>query len=223
MAFRADEATHEGKEFAKRYLVSKLKGVSNEEISASYEVLEQLIEELGPVIDSYPTWHPLVNTKKYSGDCVIPSQECGYKGLDHNIYFAHGFITCPYGDGQDVIDSVNALVGDGIAEITAERLNVKFYNLEATPILVKCVWTSGLAEDRTIPLKIALPLLLENELQHWRNAEVAETWDSMRPNFLGNPCGKRSSLFVNQETGQAIKKIWEALINTGMYGPIFIR
>ena len=32
--------------------------------------------------------------------------------------------------------------------------------------------------------------------------------------------GARSSLFVSQETGQAIKKIWNALIFTGMFGPI---
>lgn len=56
----------------------------------------------------------------------------------------------------------------------------------------------------------------------WQTAEVAETWESMRSNFLGKPHGKRSSLFVNQETGQGIKKIWESLINTGMYGPIKI-
>lgn len=30
----------------------------------------------------------------------------------------------------------------------------------------------------------------------------------------------RSSLFVSQETGQAIKKIWDALIFTEMFGPI---
>lgn len=58
------------------------------------------------------------------------------------------------------------------------------------------------------------------EVPCWKWAEVAETWERMRPHFLGMPCGKRSSLFVNQETGQAMKKIWEALIYSGMYGPI---
>ena len=42
----------------------------------------------------------------------------------------------------------------------------------------------------------------------------------MRHYFLGSPHGSRSSLFVSQETGQAMKKIWEALIHTGMFGPI---
>ena len=44
----------------------------------------------------------------------------------------------------------------------------------------------------------------------------------MRGYFLGKPNGSRSSLFVNQETGQKMKKIWEALINTGMFGPIMV-
>lgn len=223
MAFRTDEAIRDGKEDAKRYLISKLHGLSNDELSASHDFLSKLFEDLGPVVDSYPTWHPLVNRGKNSNAFTVPDRDCGFKGLDHTVYFANGFITCPYDDGQKVIDSVDALVTDDIADITAERLNVKFYNANATPILVKCIWTCDLASDGTIPLKVALPLLLEKELPHWRNSEVAETWDSMRPYFLGNPCGKRSSLFVNQETGQAMKKIWETLINTGMYGPIFIR
>ena len=74
--------------------------------------------------------------------------------------------------------------------------------------------------DRSIPLNIAMPLLLENELQCWEWSQLAETWESMRSYFLGSPHGSRSSLFVNQETGQAMKKIWEQLIYTGMFGPI---
>jgi hypothetical protein len=65
-----------------------------------------------------------------------------------------------------------------------------------------------------------MPLLLEKEIPCWRWAVLAETWESMRPYFLGRPHGKLSSLFVSQETGQAMKKVWNALINTGMFGPI---
>ncbi len=42
----------------------------------------------------------------------------------------------------------------------------------------------------------------------------------MRSYFLGAPHGARSSLFVSQETGQGIKKVWETLIYTGRFGPI---
>lgn len=72
-------------------------------------------------------------------------------------------------------------------------------------------------------LSVAMPLLLEKELPCWRSAEVAETWETMRTYFLGRPHGSRSSLFVSQATGQAMKKIWDSLIHTGMFGPIRIR
>ena len=49
---------------------------------------------------------------------------------------------------------------------------------------------------------------------------LAEDREPMLPYFLGRPHGRRSSLFVNQGTGQAMKKVWNALINTGMFGPI---
>jgi hypothetical protein len=75
--------------------------------------------------------------------------------------------------------------------------------------------------DGTIPKSIAVPLLLEMEVPNWRTAKVAETWETMRPYILGSPRGARSSLFVNQETGQVLKDVWNTLIDTGMFGPIY--
>lgn len=225
MAFRADEATKEGKEYAEKYLLSHLTDLDQEEFVKSKAALQDLMDELGPVIENYPTWHPLVsnNANDRTYDSLVPTKECGYKGLDHTIHFANGFITCPYSDGQDVIDSVNQLRVNPAADIVAERLDIKLYSSSATPILVRCDWKKELADDETIPLSIAVPLLLEKELPNWENAQVAESWDSMRTHFLGRPHGKRSSLFVNQETGQGIKRIWESLINTGMFGPVITR
>ncbi|MEQ1347978.1 hypothetical protein [Acinetobacter lwoffii] len=223
MAFRADEAIREGREHVEKYLLSHLKDLSPVDFEKSRLTLNDLIDQLGPVVETYPTWHPLVSDKRQNYDCINPNTDCGYRGLDHTILFANGFITCPYGNGQEILDSVNELRYNPAAEITAERLDVKLYSSQATPILVRCNWTKRLAADGTVPLSIAIPLILENELPMWRTAEVAETWDSMRSNFLGKPHGKRSSLFVNQETGQGIKRIWESLINTGMFGPLLIR
>ena len=107
------------------------------------------------------------------------------------------------------------------AEITAEVLEgVKLYSEEATPVLVKCVWKRKMNEDGSIPASVAVPLLLESELHCWRWAERAETWDTVRPYFLGTPRGSRSSLFVNQDDGQVIKKVWDTLISSGMFGPV---
>lgn len=220
MAFRADEAARIGYEEAVAYLVPRPRDADESVRARSKDALMDIVDELGPVVDTYPTWHPLVCNQDPRYPVLVPSDDCGYKGLDHTRFFANGFITCPYHDGQKVIDSVNALPSHPVANITAERLDVEFYNSSTTPILVKCEWSKPLNSDGTIPLSIAIPLILEQEVPCWRWSELAETWESMRELLLGRPHGARSSLFVNQETGQAIKKIWNSLIYTGMFGPI---
>ena len=221
MAFRAEDAAKAGFDAAESYLIGRLREVSPQERARSKTALLDIVDELGPAVDAYPSWHPLVRHHEDRHPVTTPGEECGYEGLDHTQCFVHGFVTCPYGDGQKVLDSVGKLAyKHPVATITAERLDVKFYSDSATPILVKCHWDKRLPMDKLIPLSIAMPLLLEMELPSWQWAQVAETWESMRPYFLGTPRGARSSLFVSQETGQAIKKVWEALIYTGMFGPI---
>jgi hypothetical protein len=221
MAFRADEAARTGLEEVIGYLVPRARDVSDADRAKSKEVLSGLIEELGPVVDNYPSWHPLVRNHDARNPETYPNERCGYKDLDHTRYFANGFITCPYPHATNaVLKSVADLKQHPAAYITADRIGAVLYNPQATPIIVKCEWEKPLLPDGTIPLSVAMPLLLEKELPCWTSAEVAETWETMRPYFLGRPYGSRSSLFVNQETGQAMKKIWEALIHTGMFGPI---
>lgn len=220
MAFRADEAARSGYDEVERYLVLRARDADEFQRERGRKVLREIADQLGPVVGAYPTWHPLVCNHDDRHPVTTPSDRCGYKGLDHTRYFVSGFITCPYGDGQEVIDSVAKLPYHPAASITAERLDVKLYNQQATPILVKCNWNTPLPMDGMIPLSVAMPLLLEKEIPCWKWAQVAETWETMRSYFLGSPHGSRSSLFVSQETGQSMKKIWEALIYTGMFGPI---
>lgn len=223
MAFRADEAAREGYEGAFEYLITRCKTLSAEERQRSIDQLMDLTDSLGPVIRAYPSWHPLVsNYRVGSHPTTAPSRDCGYEGLDHTVLFQNGFVTCPYDDGQRVIDSVNNLPRNRAAVLEAERLDVKFYNADTTPILVRCHWQKNIGHDGTIPVSVALPLLLEKELPQWHRSQVAETWESMRPYFLGRPYGSRSSLFVSQEAGQKMKTVWNLLINTGMYGPIHV-
>jgi hypothetical protein len=42
----------------------------------------------------------------------------------------------------------------------------------------------------------------------------------MRPYLLGEPHGSRSSLFVGQDTALAMKKIYLAMCESGMFGPV---
>lgn len=220
MAFRADEAARIGYERAEDYLILRPQDADEHQRARSKEALRDIVTELGPVIDSYPTWHPLVSGGNRKRPELTPSVRCGYKGLDHTVHFANGFVTCPYGDGQEVLDCVNSRPSHHVATITAERLDVQMYAPGATPILVRCEWEKSLSDNGLIPLSIAMPLLLEQEIPRWRGAQVAETWETMRRYFLGSPHGSRSSLFVDQESGQAMKKVWNAIIQTGMYGPI---
>ena len=219
MTFRADEAARAGYEEVEKYLVPRPRDADEAQRARSRRALEDIADGLGPVVDRYPSWHPLVRNHDSRHPVTVPSDRCGYKGLDHTRFFVNGFITCPYGDGQEVLDSVLALPRHHAAYITAEKLDVQFYNPQTTPILVKCHWEE-LFPDHMIPLSVAVPLLLEKEGPCWTWSQVAETWESMRSYFLGAPHGARSSLFVSQETGQGIKKVWETLIYTGMFGPI---
>lgn len=220
MAFRSEEAADAGYESAKKYLVPR---EFEPEIRAkSEEVLADIVDKIGPAVDSYPTWHPLVMQHDGHHPERFPSEQCGYKGLDHTRYFAHGFITCPYGDGQDVIDSVEKLSSKTYhaASITAERLDAAFYSTNATPILVRCEWNEPLESGHLVRKKVAVPLMLEQELPCWRWSQRAERWETMRPYLLGEPHGNRSSLFVSQDTALALKKIYLSLVETGMFGPL---
>ena len=221
MTFRADEAQSIGAERARSYLVSR--AIEPDQRAASETAFLDIIDELGSVIESYPSWHPLVAAQTNpESPSTTPDRGCGYKGLDHTVYFAKGFVTCPNDDGQEVMDAVDELPVHPIASISAERLDAQLYHAGTTAVLVRCEWARPLTIDGMIPMSRAVPLLLEQELPCWRWSKRGETWETMLPYFLGRPHGRRSSLFVNQETGQAMKKVWNALINTGMFGPIMV-
>lgn len=219
MAFRADEAESDNLQRALAFLIPReLTGVDKRNC---HDAILDLREELGPVVDTYPYWHPLLAANNnWQCPAVGPSKNCGYLGLDHTVLFANGFVSCPYHDGHKIIDSVNALPLNSIADIEADFLGTPLYATDANPIVVRCKWLRPINDDKTIPKNLAVPLMLEQEFICWRDAQFAETWETMRPYMLGQPHGSRSSLSVNQETGQALKKIYNAIIHTGMFGPI---
>lgn len=225
MAFRAYEEETEGREKAVKYLITRHLAATDR--ARSQQALHDIIDKYGPVIDYYPNWHPLVSSFTTERNAAgyprtRPDEETGFEGLDHTIYLRNGFITCPYGGAERVMKSVERLNEHPIATISAEALDVSLYMPNATPVLVKCDWHRPMASDGTIPKSIAVPLMLEMEVPCWRWAKVAETWETMRHYILGEPRGSRSSLFVNQETGQALKTVYNTLIYTGMFGPIYV-
>lgn len=224
MAFRADEQTNIGRDGAIDYLITSNIPVSDRKRSLT--VLDELLSEYGPVVRYYPSWHPLMTANGNKRDLgkypqTSPNHESGYEGLDHTIFLRNAFITCPYGGAKTVIKAVKGLKGHADATISAEELDVPFYMPNATPVLVKCEWHHDMDLDGTIPKRVAVGLLLEQEAPCWRWAQVAETWENMRHYILGSPRGSKSSLFVNQETGNALKHVYTMLIKTGIFGPIY--
>jgi len=214
MAFRIEEEKEKGLKWAVDYLTPR--GSDEGTRLKVKELIEGL--DLGPVVDSYPEWHPLISHVRGDGWALTPCKETGYNGLDHTVFFVNGFITCPYGDGQAVLDSVEALPMNRGAMITAEKLGHVLYNPEATPILVKCEWYRDVDADGRIPLSIAAPLMLEHEVPYWKTATCAESWESMKRNLMGAPHGGKMSFFVSQDTGVGLKRLWNELVKTGMFG-----
>jgi len=229
MAFRIDDKKDEGLQRAIHLLVGK--SVDPKKRAECIRVLEDLVLKYGPVVDSYPIWHPFLSHVPYKEPFTTPSDSTGYRGLDHTIYLAHAIITCPYDCGREIKRSIDNLpVGefDRLADITYEELDVHFYNDSVTSILVKCEWHQiggrplAVKNDGTISEAFAVPLMLEKTLPAWRHSEVAETWDTLQSELIGRPHGKRASLFVDQKTAISMKNIYEQLNNTGMYGPIYV-
>ena len=219
MAFRIEDAISSGFNEMKNYLIKR--DVEPELRNRMEKELVEFVERLGPAVTTYPSWHPLVKQHDLQHPEITPSDRTGYAGLDHTMYFVNGFITCPYGNkSEKVLQSVERLPSNEIYTITAEVLDLPFYNANATSVLVTCEWKRPLGKNNIIPKNIAVPLMLEQELPGWTWASYAEKWETMRPYILGSPHGNRSSLFVDQDTALALKKAWEMLVNSGMFGPL---
>lgn len=222
MAFRSQEAADENFERAKRMMIPReLVGDARRELT---DDLRGIVKRLGPVVDGYPSWHPLVPQPDRRVPCTYPSGLNGWNGLDHTVHFVNGFLTCPYDDVRRSVDIIEKSAMDirmpHCARLNVEVVNKPYYGKGTTAVLVSCEWDIALDEDNMIPKSRAVPLMLETEVPNWKYSEVGETWETMRPYLLGTPYGARSSLFVSQDTALAIKKIYEMIVASGMYGPV---
>jgi hypothetical protein len=220
MAFRANETSNSLIQDAQNYLIGRdfPKGFRQRAL----EDFGDLVSRCGPVVKGYPTWHPLMaacNSKHEPW--THPQNNRAYEGLDHVVLFRDAFLVCPYGGADGIIKSVRAMQ-DPNHFILVEELDMKLYHPDATPVLVYHEWRRPLLNDGTIPKSLAVPLMLEFELPHWRSSEVGETWETMRSYLLGSPHGQSSSLFINKEAGTVMKNVWNSLIYTGMFGPLYV-
>lgn len=218
MAFRAAEDAQKSFDEACRYLLPR--GFSEKLRREGEEVLSEITEHCGPVVNSYPIWHPLVPQRDPHQPWMTPHELTGYKNLDHNIYFVNGFVSCPYGpvDPGRFISDIEAMAFDELVSVSCELLSVKLYSEQAHAFWIRCDWERPLEATGQIPKNLAVPLMIECEMKGWRSSSVAESWDRMRPLVLGEPHGKRSSHFVSQETALALKQVYLAMASSGMYG-----
>lgn len=217
--FRENEAIDRGFEAAKRILIPHEGTI--EERNEALRVLENLVSELGPVVEGYPVWHPFLTMQKSTGPQDVPNRDCGYEGLDHTVFFTNGFVTCPYNGVEKVTTSVEKISRNigGVASLSTEIIDAPLYSKNTDTIVVRCIWNDDLDSGRFIPKRTAIGLMLDHEIPHWHRSEVAETWERMSGYLLGHPHGARSSLFVSQETGMAMKKVWTVLSESGVFGP----
>ena len=211
MEFRYPTASAEANMKALKYLTQNLSTPEK-----GREEFERLTRELGTSITSYPYWHPILTIPRGQGDGCGGILNSLYKGIDHTIQFVRGFVTCPYGEetANALVDSVNQLAG-----LNAYRTDTPLYNDHAYPVVVEATEVS-LEADGTIRSRDALAWCVQELVRNAHDAQVAETWWNMRSDLLGEPHGSRSSLLVNQYTGGHMRKILDALNNSGMYGPV---
>lgn len=212
--FRAVNVATEQNKNALEYLVGHL-----EDREAGRKVFDGLLSDLGNVVESYPDWHPILTAPPKDPPCHhvydlynVPA----YRGIDHTVRFVKGFVTCPY--SEDRADKIVEAVTK-IPELLAYRLSEPLYADTAYPVVVMANEVE-LEADGTICGRDALMYFIEQLARETRTASVAETWWNVRGLILGSPHGARSSLFVNQHAGAHMRKILEAINNSGVFGPI---
>lgn len=213
MEFRAPTVANQQNARAIEYLT---KSLSDPE--AGRRQVEELIAELGNAIDFYPDWHPILTAppRHNSNHVSSPSQLRTYDGIDHTVEFVRGFVTCPYSD-RDAVQLVEAV--SQVPGLRAHRLAEPLYSNHAHPVVVEA-YLVELEADGTIRSRDALRWFVQQTIKEAEGYQVAETWWNIRSSLLGRPHGSRSSLFVNQHVGNHIRKILEAMNESGMFGPI---
>ena len=208
MEFRYPVAVAENNAHSLLYLTRNLS-----DPEAGQAAFEELLLELGNSVDVYPDWHPILTNPPQDGLRGASLQSLpAYKGVDHTVLFIKGFVTCPYDEAKadQLVNNVNAVTG-----LQAYRLDAVLYSDNAYPVVVQAI-DVVLEGDGTIRSRDALAWCVQEMVKDAHNAEVAETWWNIRTNLLGCPHGSRSSIIVNQHTGSHIRKILEAMNNSGM-------
>lgn len=221
MTFRANESAKDLLDSAVHYLTQGLPVAAR---PAAAEYVRNLAAEHGPVVKGYPFWHPFLRAGDFRSSYIYntPIDHNGWKGIDHDVFFARAFITCPYHDSGAVLASVSA-INTILRErrspdlISVHTVGASLYAPSAKPILVTTTMEPG--EDSAITNRDALEgfMWLASVLLR-RGGEVVEPWENVKEFFLGTPCGTRSSLFVSEKAGSTMRRLLAELNKSGVFG-----
>lgn len=223
--FNYKNCKKDGYDFAKKFFLSDI--TDEKQRKKSIAKLKKIESECGPVIDSYPMWHPFLITS-FVSDYEFNNLNRLFGRLDHTIYFVNGILTAPYHPDFESfnrnVECLNEILrkrfykGYCPVRISVEELNEQFWSPSAKPILIKCNWSSEYDEDLDIRQKYingknAIALLLKSvcDAIAFFNDHKFEHWENMRSEILGQPNGNFSSMFVSEETGISMKEIWDIL------------
>lgn len=135
--FRSNEEAEKLKESAFDFLLRKSGGwrknsgltVSPEDANRAEHALTVITDKFGPVITSYPEWHPIIALGRDKSICGGSETQTTPKfpQLDHTRYLANGLITCPYGNPDELIQTVKRSYSEQLKYLDSGemRLNSK--------------------------------------------------------------------------------------------------
>lgn len=221
MTFRANESATDLLDAAVHRLTQGLPVAAR---PAAAEYIRDLAAEHGPVVKGYPFWHPFICTSDFRSHYIYntPIDHNGWKGLDHSVFFARAFVTCPYHDSGAVLASANT-INTALRErqspylLSVQSLPVTLYAASAKPILVTTTMEAG--EGSAITDSEALDGFLWFASVLLRmGGDVIEPWENVKEFFLGTPCGTRSSLFVSEKAGSTMRRLLAELNKSGVFG-----
>ncbi len=202
------------------------RNLNAEQIEEGKKVIDATIANHGPLVSRYPWWHPFVhplNLKAYPPNIhTTPDESHGWRGLDHTIYFANAFITCPYISGDEVIDSVKVKEKPHGVSFQAELLDQVLYREGCSPVLVTCEWERDCELGSQIPRADALRRMLSLVMELTQEAEYPEKWEGFHTMLLGAPSHQNASIFLDDGTTQKMKRIYETLDTSGALTPKLI-
>lgn len=210
MTFRYDEAADETRNRAMQYRLAQRENIKHQDRLDAADLIDDLIESHGPVIDFYPDWHPL--------NLIEPNRDELRPYHDHALHFRDAVLLAPYNDPpleplQAFCES-HRLLANEIKGLYHNK-NCKLFVIESLEFA--CDTDSG---EKYIDQRKAVGALLDcwkcpegygRRPYDLSSFECWESWEDMHKHLLGAPCGKRSSLFVDEKTGQAIRRLYAVI------------